>query len=247
MADKDDCKCYSFGVWADPNAPLNSLVFIFDDASGRPDGLARIGVQLRRPGEREEHVYTLPSVSPRGWAPEDGECSICMSSPKEWMDYSCGHANCYACVQRWPETCPQCRAVNKNASYVPPHPSIEYIQVPVKSGYGAFVPTSVTRPEWAKSHRMRVGVVVDLETGWMAGDYATLAPFFRYSAEWFLQNKPGLHRQLVDVMRRPGPRRCAECLEPGELRCSACKDAWYCSRTCQRSAWKAHKPECRGH
>jgi hypothetical protein len=247
-------RTHSFGVFADANDPLmpHSVVFIFDDTSGKADGLARLGVPLKRGygvrrgyGEREEHVYTLPCVAPRAWAPEDGECSVCMSCPKEWMDYSCGHANCYSCVKRWSQTCPQCRAENKNAAYVPPYPSIEYIDVSLDNGWGAFVPTSATPPAFGKSHRVRVGVVLDLVTGWFAEDYASLAPYFRESTEWFLRNKAGIHRQLVDVMRRVGPRRCTECREPGELRCSVCKDAWYCSRTCQRKAWKHHKPECR--
>ena len=35
------------------------------------------------------------------------------------------------------------------------------------------------------------------------------------------------------------------CSLPGGLRCSACKTAFYCSKKHQRSAWRAHKPECR--
>ena len=35
------------------------------------------------------------------------------------------------------------------------------------------------------------------------------------------------------------------CSLPGGLRCSACKNAFYCSKKHQRSAWRAHKPECR--
>lgn len=30
-----------------------------------------------------------------------------------------------------------------------------------------------------------------------------------------------------------------------ENRCAQCKQVWYCSRSCQRSAWKEHKLECK--
>ncbi|CAA7259328.1 unnamed protein product [Cyclocybe aegerita] len=41
---------------------------------------------------------------------------------------------------------------------------------------------------------------------------------------------------------------CANCGGPGKpslLTCGRCKDAQYCSATCQKAHWKAHKPKCR--
>ena len=40
---------------------------------------------------------------------------------------------------------------------------------------------------------------------------------------------------------------CAECGAGGEAlqRCGKCGLAYYCSRTCQRAGWAAHKPQCR--
>jgi tetratricopeptide (TPR) repeat protein len=39
---------------------------------------------------------------------------------------------------------------------------------------------------------------------------------------------------------------CEQCdSNEAPLRCSRCKNAWYCNRDCQRSAWKSHKPACK--
>lgn len=39
---------------------------------------------------------------------------------------------------------------------------------------------------------------------------------------------------------------CHECLQTDATkRCSACQWAFFCSATCQRAAWSAHKPDCR--
>lgn len=45
------------------------------------------------------------------------------------------------------------------------------------------------------------------------------------------------------------PTTCSTCTRPPPsghslLRCSRCKRAYYCSRTCQKQAWKGHKAEC---
>lgn len=45
------------------------------------------------------------------------------------------------------------------------------------------------------------------------------------------------------------PSICSTCARPPPfghslLRCSRCKCAYYCSRTCQKQAWKLHKTEC---
>ena len=38
---------------------------------------------------------------------------------------------------------------------------------------------------------------------------------------------------------------CAACGKTGaQSRCSACRKVAYCSRSCQKSHWKSHKPEC---
>lgn len=43
------------------------------------------------------------------------------------------------------------------------------------------------------------------------------------------------------------PEVCSNpsCSEPGTLNCGGCKNARYCSRTCQRSQWTAHKAACK--
>uniref|UniRef100_A0A1B6DNR1 MYND-type domain-containing protein n=1 Tax=Clastoptera arizonana TaxID=38151 RepID=A0A1B6DNR1_9HEMI len=39
--------------------------------------------------------------------------------------------------------------------------------------------------------------------------------------------------------------RCDYCLESGKLlKCSGCQYVMFCGRSCQKSAWKDHKPEC---
>ncbi|KAF1966542.1 hypothetical protein BU23DRAFT_560119 [Bimuria novae-zelandiae CBS 107.79] len=45
------------------------------------------------------------------------------------------------------------------------------------------------------------------------------------------------------------PTTCSTCTRPPPsghslLRCSRCKRAYYCSRTCQKQAWKGHKADC---
>ena len=39
---------------------------------------------------------------------------------------------------------------------------------------------------------------------------------------------------------------CSKCLTEGaKFRCTKCKMIFYCSATCQKRDWKAHKEECR--
>jgi len=38
---------------------------------------------------------------------------------------------------------------------------------------------------------------------------------------------------------------CKTCNTPASERCGDCNLIYYCSRTCQRSDWKRHKPECK--
>lgn len=38
---------------------------------------------------------------------------------------------------------------------------------------------------------------------------------------------------------------CANCSKPAETRCSACITTYYCSKDCQKSDWKNHKPNCK--
>ncbi|KAF9729432.1 hypothetical protein PMIN02_002903 [Paraphaeosphaeria minitans] len=45
------------------------------------------------------------------------------------------------------------------------------------------------------------------------------------------------------------PTTCSTCTRPPPsghslLRCSRCKRTYYCSRTCQKQAWKTHKADC---
>ncbi len=40
-------------------------------------------------------------------------------------------------------------------------------------------------------------------------------------------------------------RPCASCQTPAETKCSSCKEAFYCSRSCQKSDWKTHRKSCR--
>ena len=41
------------------------------------------------------------------------------------------------------------------------------------------------------------------------------------------------------------PPPCAACAAPAApLACARCKSAFYCSASCQRTAWRAHKGGC---
>jgi hypothetical protein len=45
-------------------------------------------------------------------------------------------------------------------------------------------------------------------------------------------------------MRAEGPS-CAECSVPATRNCSGCRTVIYCSTTCQRAAWPAHRQACK--
>jgi len=48
---------------------------------------------------------------------------------------------------------------------------------------------------------------------------------------------------LADRVSNP-VKECLVCQEVATKRCSVCKTAMYCSQTCQRGDWKAHKKVC---
>ena len=52
-----------------------------------------------------------------------------------------------------------------------------------------------------------------------------------------MQGYPPLPYKLVDHL-------CSICAQPATQKCSRCRRVWYCSRQCQRAAWKEHKDEC---
>ncbi|XP_038048048.1 uncharacterized protein LOC119722173 [Patiria miniata] len=44
-----------------------------------------------------------------------------------------------------------------------------------------------------------------------------------------------------------GPRRCGNCgkTPPNMKECASCSNEWYCSKECQLTDWKSHKPSCK--
>ncbi|KAH8048188.1 hypothetical protein JL720_15901 [Aureococcus anophagefferens] len=56
-----------------------------------------------------------------------------------------------------------------------------------------------------------------------------------------------VERPFERPVEQSSARRCARCQSTetaATLKCSRCRSAWYCSRSCQRSDWKAHKATC---
>ena len=56
-----------------------------------------------------------------------------------------------------------------------------------------------------------------------------------------------VERPFERSVEQSSARRCARCRSTetaATLKCSRCRSAWYCSRSCQRSDWKAHKATC---
>jgi len=55
-------------------------------------------------------------------------------------------------------------------------------------------------------------------------------------------------QRSVTVTQEPGAattRQCRGCLKPSVNRCAKCKQVHYCSKECQTTDWKEHRPICR--
>lgn len=97
------------------------------------------------------------------------------------------------------------------------------------------------RPQWREYHSEATRIA--------------LSPLFPYS---FMEHtmssmKAGMENVNIGSSSSTSPSasesltQCANCGGPGQptlLVCSACKKIKYCSRTCQKNHWKAHKLEC---
>ncbi len=64
------------------------------------------------------------------------------------------------------------------------------------------------------------------------------------------KTRPCLQRMHVHVcccrwyMDRNPAMNCSSCSAPSTLQCSRCHSARYCSKACQKAAWKSHKQSC---
>eukprot|EP01104_Vermistella_antarctica_P018553 TRINITY_DN6916_c0_g1_i1.p1 TRINITY_DN6916_c0_g1~~TRINITY_DN6916_c0_g1_i1.p1 ORF type:complete len:319 (+),score=23.18 TRINITY_DN6916_c0_g1_i1:135-959(+) len=43
---------------------------------------------------------------------------------------------------------------------------------------------------------------------------------------------------------KEGENRCDRCAKPAKNRCSRCSTVYYCTRECQKAAWRLHKKDC---
>tara|TARA_Y100000389_G_scaffold169338_1_gene175514 strand:- start:239 stop:958 length:720 start_codon:yes stop_codon:yes gene_type:complete len=68
------------------------------------------------------------------------------------------------------------------------------------------------------------------------------------SKECFMRAEQEQQAEVADpaVRQVTGLATCQAChAAPGKLRCARCRTAVYCSKECQRSAWRAHKHICK--
>ena len=77
-----------------------------------------------------------------------------------------------------------------------------------------------------------------------------------YAMYLYLVGVPGVSRTtnlspshqdtLNIVLLSIKPSICDTCEEESTkmVRCNCCKNAWYCSKECQKKAWKTHKKNC---
>ena len=107
-------------------------------------------------------------------------------------------------------------------------------------GKGKDLGTFGTRSEWKEFHPEATRIA--------------LSPLFSSSFQKMPPKKTDVdNAKISSFLKSPTPEesqsltQCANCSGPGQpslLSCSACKQTKYCSRACQKSHWKTHKPHC---
>jgi len=50
--------------------------------------------------------------------------------------------------------------------------------------------------------------------------------------------------EVEDVLKKP-THKCSVCKTPTTKACARCKTSYFCSASCQKSAWKKHKKTCK--
>jgi peroxiredoxin len=74
-------------------------------------------------------------------------------------------------------------------------------------------------------------------------DNVTMATYLRrYGVT--LENDHGIIASLESTPEDATRRVCHVCGKPGKFKCAKCGYTNYCSRECQKSAWKVHKVHC---
>jgi hypothetical protein len=74
-------------------------------------------------------------------------------------------------------------------------------------------------------------------------DLSSDAPWVVQAAEWNL-SKRDIKQNVEDLQKDSSLCRRSGCSNVGTHRCSRCREAKYCSRECQKSAWGQHKQNC---
>jgi len=107
-------------------------------------------------------------------------------------------------------------------------------------GKGKNLGSFANMPEWKVLHQEATRVAI--------GPLFTFSFMDNMGASWVKNTENEVKDKTSDLpSSSSSSSRCANCGGPGAptlLVCSACKKTKYCSRSCQKSHWKAHKSHC---
>ena len=83
----------------------------------------------------------------------------------------------------------------------------------------------------------------DADVSPLALSKSATIPIFKMLKSWGYD--PGPHQSGFDCAAAVA-HTCDNCGKFGAKKnCSQCKSAWYCTKACQKSAWKTHKAVCK--
>ena len=210
-------------------------------------------------------VHLPPKIVPIPWY--NKECCVCLESSKygdESLEFACGHQICWGCTQILAATqspmhssrmahliCPLCRDEDLSCGdyFNCGMGNIDLFEV-YYTCHGAHhqnmcaLASLSLPPHVTNAHTIQVETIWKQEGGWQP-PYDTLPPH----QDMFTAAKRAFQTDYVksiSQIRNNLRKRCAVCGKVDATnRCSRCQVEIYCSRECQKIAWKhGHKAVC---